>query len=384
MLQRPGRSALTALGTVLGVGTFVAILGLTATASSQIDSRFNALANTQVTIQDISHAQNEFATLAFPADADEVVEQLHGVEHAGVYWQVRLHQGDTVRSSPLQVASGTNPSVIAATPGVLIAAGVHLVQGRILNSWHDDSRQQVAVIGYGVASRLGITTLDLQPVVFIGEDPFTVVGIIDNVDRMAELLSSIVVPRSTALALWGPPADPGANMLISTRVGAAQQIAHEAPTALRPDHPEYFKTVAPPDPKTLRSNVASDLNQLFLLLAAISLVIGAVGIANTTLVAVMERTTEIGLRRSLGARGRHITSQFLSESATLGALGGLVGTSIGIITVVFVALGRHWTPVIAAGTLVAGPLIGLGIGVLAGIYPAWRAARIQPAEALRR
>lgn len=163
-------------------------------------------------------------------------------------------------------------------------------------------------------------------------------------------------------------------------VGAAD----EAPLALDPAHPDRFKSVPPPDPKTLRTTVGADLNQLFLLLAAVCLVIGAVGIANTTLVAVLERTGEIGLRRALGARGRHITGQFLAESAALGVLGGLVGTAAGALTVVSVAVARQWTPVVHPATLVAAPLIGLMTGLLAGAYPAWRASRVEPAEALRR
>jgi putative ABC transport system permease protein len=173
-------------------------------------------------------------------------------------------------------------------------------------------------------------------------------------------------------------------MLISTELGAARQIASEAALALDPAHPEHFKVVPPPEPKTLRGSVTSDLNQLFMLLAGICLVIGAVGIANTTLVAVLERTGEIGLRRALGARGRHITVQFLAESGALGALGGLVGTSLGTVTVVAMAVHREWTPVIHPATVVTAPLAGLATGVLAGLYPAWRASRIQPAEALRR
>lgn len=142
-------------------------------------------------------------------------------------------------------------------------------------------------------------------------------------------LLSVIIPSSTALAAYGPPVGQRASMLVETRLGAAQLVARQAPLALRPQEPQRFKAVAPPDPTTLRGGVAGDLNVLFLLLAAISLVIGAVGIANTTLVAVLERTAEIGLRRSLGARPVHIAGQFLTESAALGTLGGLVGTSLG-------------------------------------------------------
>lgn len=214
--------------------------------------------------------------------------------------------------------------------------------------------------------------------------PFTVTGIIEDTERKADLLLSVVVPRTTAEKIWGPPDGGSATMLVSTELGAAQQVARLAPTALRPDHPEYLKALPPPDPRMLRSSVGDDLNQLFMLLAGICLVIGAVGIANTTLVSVLERTGEIGLRRALGARARHITLQFLAESGVLGALGGLVGTSLGVVTVVGVAVARGWTPVVHPATAAVAPVIGLVTGVLAGLYPAWRASRVQPAEALRR
>ncbi|MEU6988786.1 ABC transporter permease [Streptomyces sp. NPDC046324] len=386
MIQRPGRSALTALGTVLGVGSFVAVLGLTATTSSQIDARFNALSATEVTVEDVARQQDEFAGPAFPADADARIERLNGVEHAGVFWPVRLAPDESVRASALAGPDGDQGGVdvVAASPGVLAAAGARLVEGRIYDAYASERGEPVAVVGEGVADRLGITTLETHPAIFIGGRPFTVTGIVAGTDRKADLLLSVVVPRTTAERVWGQPEDGGAQMLVSTELGAASQIAHEAATALRPDHPEYFKVVPPPDPKALRGDIGDDLNRLFLLLASICLVIGAVGIANTTLVAVLERTGEIGLRRALGARGRHITVQFLAESGALGALGGLVGTSLGVLTVVGVAVVRDWTPVIHPTTAAGAPAIGLVTGVVAGLYPAWRAARIEPAEALRR
>ncbi|MEU8841603.1 ABC transporter permease [Streptomyces roseus] len=384
ILQRPARSALTSLGTVLGVGALVAILGLTATASSQIDERFNALSATEVTVEDISEEGDGSSSLAFPAGADDRLGRLNGVLNAGVYWPVQLGGESTVQSAPIGQMSGAGQvQVIAASSGVLRAAEPTLTQGRIFDRWHDRAGLRVAVIGSGMASRLGITTLETQPAVFINGNAFTVVGIVDDVQRKSDLLLSVVVPPAAAEQLWGAPKG-DAKMLVATRLGAATQVASEAALALDPAHPERFKVIPPPDPRTLRSEVTGDLDQLFLVLAAICLFIGTIGIANTTLVAVLERTGEIGLRRALGARGRHITSQFLTESGALGILGGLIGTSLGVLTVVVVSLARDWTPVIHPATVAAAPAIGLLTGLAAGIYPAWRASRIQPVEALRR
>ncbi|MFF4370303.1 ABC transporter permease [Streptomyces sp. NPDC001594] len=388
MLRRPGRAVLTALGTVLGVGSFVAVLGLTATISSQIDGRFNVLTATEVTVEDIAVRQDEFAGPGFPADAEQRLRAVAGVRSAGVLWTVRLDPSTPVSALPPAGAggsrTGTGTTVVAASPGAVAALVPTLREGRLYDEFAERSRQRVVLIGSGVAERLGITTLATRPALYIGAEPFTVAGILADVERKPENLLSVLVPRATAQELWGPPEPGGAAVLIATELGAARQVADLAPLALRPDHPEYLKAVPPPDPRTLRSGVTSDLSALFLLLAGICLVIGAVGIANTTLVAVLERTAEIGLRRALGARGRHVSAQFLTESALLGALGGLVGASLGELTVVGVCLVRDWTPVIHPGTVAAAPLAGLGTGVLAGLYPAWRAARVEPAEALRR
>ncbi|WP_432068891.1 ABC transporter permease [Streptomyces sp. C10-9-1] len=386
MLQRPGRSALTALGTVLGIATFVAVLGLTATASSQIDSRFNALTATEVTVEDTGGDQAQYIANSFPKDAGSRIERLNGVEHAGVYWPVAVNGGSTVTGAPVGGADdGERAEIIAADPGVLRAAEPQLAQGRLFDAFHERRAEQVTVIGVGLADRLGISTLETQPAIFVNGHPLTVIGIIEDVKRRPDLLLSVIIPRGTAQAHWGPPGRSArAGMLISTRLGAAPQIAADAALAIDPAHPDRFKVTPPPDPRALRGSVTGDLDQLLLLLSAICLVIGAVGITNTTLVAVLERTGEIGLRRALGARRREITTQFLAESGTLGAVGGLVGSSLGTVSVLTVALVRDWTPVIDPAIALSAPLIGFITGLLAGLYPAARASRIQPAEALRR
>jgi putative ABC transport system permease protein len=172
-------------------------------------------------------------------------------------------------------------------------------------------------------------------------------------------------------------------MVIQTRLGAAPLIAKQAAPALRPDAPELINGIAPPDPRTLRDSVATDVNGLLLTLAAVAVVVGALGIANTTLVAILERTAEIGLRRSLGARPRHIAMQFLTEACLLGAFGGLIGASAGVLVVIVVSVLHDWTSIIDPRNVLPAPLVGAAIGLLAGIYPAIRASRIEPARAMR-
>lgn len=137
-------------------------------------------------------------------------------------------------------------------------------------------------------------------------------------------------------------------------------------------------------PSRLEDAVSGSLRDLFLVLAAVTLLIGAAGIANMTLVAVLQRTREIGLRRSLGARPKDVVVQFLAESAMLGLLGGLIGTALGNLVVIGTALANAWTALLDPWVTLGAPLLGAVTGLLAGLFPALRAARISPVEALRR
>jgi putative ABC transport system permease protein len=397
IVQRPGRAVLTMLGTVLGVGAFVAVLGLTATGAGQISHQFTVLEDTTVTVQDNGPANNVAPpgtnpAIGFPASADTIAGHINGVAAAGVWWPVSLPEGTNFTSSlALSATASQTVNLLAASPGAVRAMGLTMVAGSPLSTYENDTTQHVAMIDTGTATAVGISAARLpsHPAVFVNGIAYTVVGIYSSAQRVVSSESAMLIPEKTALADYGNPV-PGignqdeAQMVVATRIGAAQTVARQIAAAELPADPSRLVVTSPPNPQNLQAEVTGDLAGLFLILALISLLIGAVGIANTTLVAVLERTEEIGLRRAVGARPRHIAAQFLAESTALGTLGGLIGTCIGVGIVVIFAAAKNWTAVLNPAYTLPAPLIGSVVGLLAGAYPALRAARISPLAALRR
>jgi putative ABC transport system permease protein len=395
-VQRPGRSGLTMLGTVLGVGAFVAVLGLTATGAGQISHQFSVLEDTTVSVADNGPANNVAApgtnpAIGFPADADAIADHINGVTAAGVWWPVALPEGTNFAASlALSATASQTVTLLAASPGAVAAMDLVMVAGSPLSAYENDTAQHVAMLDSGTAATIGISPARLpsHPAVFVDGIAYTVVGIYSSAQRVASGGSGMLIPDNTALADYGNP-QPGigtqeeAQMVIATRTGAAQAVSRQIAAAELPADPHRLVVTAPPSPLKLQGEVNGDLAGLFLILALISLLIGAVGIANTTLVAVLERTGEIGVRRAVGARPRHIAAQFLAESTALGTLGGLIGTCIGVGIVVIFAAAQDWTALLNPYYTLPAPLIGSVVGLLAGAYPALRAARTSPLAALR-
>ena len=396
IVQRPGRSVLTMLGTVLGVGAFVAVLGLTATGAGQISHQFTILEDTTVTVEDNGPANNTAPPntnppIGFPPNAGQIAGHIDGVTAAGVWWPVPLPANAAFTASlALGAPSDQTVNLLAASPGAITAMGLTMTAGTPLSAYENNTAQHVALIDTATAATLGISPARLaaHPAIFADGIAYTVIGIYSTAQRVVTSETAMLIPENTALADYGNP-QPGignqneAQMIIATRTGAAQTVAKQIAAALLPTDPSRLVVTSPPNPQNLQSQVTGDLAGLFLILAAISLLIGAVGIANTTLVAVLERTEEIGLRRAVGARPRHIAAQFLAESTTLGTLGGLVGTCTGVAIVITFAATKNWTAILNPAYTLPAPLIGTTVGLLAGAYPAIRAARTSPLTALR-
>jgi macrolide transport system ATP-binding/permease protein len=383
MFARPVRMMLTVLGVVIGLTALVATIGLTRTAGNRIISQFDQLAATELFVSARPGRTGIIDPKAIPWDAPTRLRRLNGVVAAGTMSEIDI--GDMlVTSSPVKdplKQTAFKLSVHAASPELFRAVKADMKTGRLPDLGHSSRADRVAVLGPDAARRLGVLDLGQLPAISIGDHLYLVVGILRDVGRKPELLGSVIIPEGTARQDFGL-VGPG-TVVIETRIGAAYLIADQTPPALRPDDPRILRVEVPLEPKRVRDEVQSDVNVMLLLLGGLSLVVGAIGIANITLVSVMERTGEIGLRRAIGATRGHIAAQFLFESASMGVIGGILGASLAVMIVVGVSAYQLWTPVLDPAAPLLAPLIGGAIGLLSGAYPAMRAARLEPVEALR-
>ena len=382
MFARPGRMVLTVLGIVIGLTALVATLGLSRTANNRIISQFDELAATEIFVTGKA-TLGGVDPYAIPWDAPERLARLNGVAAAGNVSEVDV--GNVlVSSSPIkdpQSQTAFNLAVKAASPGLFTAVRAELASGRFPDLGHSLRADRVAVLGPNAALRLGIVQLEPLPAIAIGDNLYLVIGVLSDVARQPDLLGAVILPEGTArqdFGLIGPEI-----VVIETKIGATGLIAQQAALALRPDNPAALKLDRAPEPQRVRDAVQSDLNVMFLLLGGLSLIVGAIGIGNITLVSVIERTGEIGLRRAIGATRQHIAIQFLLESTSLGVIGGILGASLGILAVVAVSAYQVWTPVLDPVAPFLAPLVGGAIGLVSGTYPAIRAARLEPVEAFR-
>jgi putative ABC transport system permease protein len=378
------RSALTTLGTVLGITTLVITIGVASTAGNQIVGRFDALTATSVTVVVPPPPPSADPHPLVDWSGVDAVSRLAGVESVAALANseatamVQVRANDVV--APGQVV-GQTMAVVAASPSLPAAVRGTMTAGRFFDAGNTARHDRVAVLGDQAAKLLGIGGIQDSPAVFFQGQSYTVIGILGGIKREQQLSTSVILPPTTAQDRLGLGAV--TRVLINTALGAAQQVSRQAPIALAPGAQDSLNVTAPPDLTKARKGVQGDVNGLFLVLGLVSLVVGAIGIANVTLVTVMERVGEIGLRRALGASRRQVAGQFLVESTTIGLLGGVIGAALGMVIVVSVSATKDWTPVLDIRLAFGAPVVGALVGLLAGLYPSLRASRMEPVDALR-
>jgi putative ABC transport system permease protein len=271
-------------------------------------------------------------------------------------------------------------SVQAASLGLPVTVGAIVAAGEYLNA--ATAREPVAVLGYAAAQRLGIDRLYPGERIWLGGMWFYLAGILNSATLAPEIDSSVLVGFPAAKRYLGFDGHPTTIYVrsVTSQTAAVQSVL--AATA-NPEAPNEVQVSQPSAALTARADAQGALNSLFLGLGAVSLLVGAVGVANIMLIGVLERRSEIGLRRALGATKRNIRTQFLSEAILLALIGGAVGVTAGAASTAVYAFTKHWTVVVPTTAWAGGLAAAILIGAIAGLLPAVRAARMSPTEALR-
>jgi putative ABC transport system permease protein len=369
------RAALSALGIAIGVGAMVAVLGLSASSQAGLLAEIDRLGTNLLTVENGESLSGDKAEL--PVSAPGMIGRIRKVERVAATAGLSA----AVYRSPLIPSIQTSGlQVQAASVDLLPAVGTTVAQGRYLNA--ATAREPVAVLGARAADRLGIDRVFPGERVWLGGQWFYVVGILRPAALASEIDRSVLVGFGAAKRHLGFDGHPTQVYVRAhtTAVAAVQSLLGETAD---PEHPEQVDVSQPSAALEARAKAKSALTGLFLGLGAVALLVGGVGVANIMVISVLERRGEIGLRRALGARRSQIRSQFLSEALLLSMLGGAAGVLLGALATAIYASTRGWAIVIPALGWAGGLGAALGIGAIAGLLPALRAARLSPTEALR-
>jgi putative ABC transport system permease protein len=369
------RAGLSALGIAIGVAAIVAVLGLSASSQARLLGQIDRLGTNLLTVTNGQGLTGKTAEL--PLLAPAMIARVYPVTTVAETAKVT---GGIYRS-PLVPAGDTNAlSLQAASLNLLAALGVEVVQGRYLNA--ATATEPVAVLGSAAAQRLGIDRLYPGERIWLADQWFYLVGILGPAELTPEIESSVLVgfPAAERYLASNGHANTVYVRAQDEQVAAVRSVL--AQTA-DPQAPNEVDVSQPSAALVARADAKSALNGLFLGLGAVALLVGAVGVANIMVISVLERRSEIGLRRSLGATRGQIRTQFLSEAILLALGGGAAGIGIGALATALYAATKGWEVVIPTTAWAGGFAAALLIGALAGLLPAIRAARLSPADALR-
>jgi putative ABC transport system permease protein len=369
------RAGLSALGIAIGVAAIVAVLGLSSSSQAGLLSQIDRLGTNLLTVTNGQGLTGKTAELPFSAPA--MIARIDPVTSVAETAKITA----SVYRTPLIPAIDTNAlTVQAASVNLLTALGVKVAEGSYLNA--ATATEPVAVLGSAAAERLGIDHIYAGERIWVDDQWFYLAGILGPAVLTPEIEASVLVGFPAAEKYLA--ANGHANTVYvraqNEQVAAVQSVL--AQTA-NPEAPNEVNVSQPSNTLVARADAKSALNGLFLGLGAVALLVGAVGVANIMVISVLERRSEIGLRRALGATRGQIRTQFLSEAILLALGGGAVGVALGALATALYATTKGWAIVIPSSAWAGGFGAALLIGAVAGLLPAIRAARLSPADALR-
>jgi putative ABC transport system permease protein len=371
------RAALSALGITIGIASMVAVLGLSNSSRSALLAQLDKLGTNLLQVQAASGIGLGNAQL--PATAKPMIGRIDGVQHVSAVANVsaNVYRTDKIPSDR------TNGITVKAVDTDLVSTlNGSLASGRFLNGATE--QYPVAVLGSVAAQRLGITDVSAQPRIWLGNQWFAVSGVLNTLTLSADLDRSAMVGFDAATNYLGAQAGlPASVLYVRTDPNKVDAVTNVLPAMANPANPDQVSASRPSDVLAARNAANSAFTSLFLGLGAVALLVGGVGIANVMVISVLERRSEIGLRRALGAARRHVGIQFLGEALILAIVGGVAGVLLGSgVTAIYAHL-RGWSVLIPPVAIGGGIGAALVIGAVAGLYPAVRAARLSPTEALR-
>jgi putative ABC transport system permease protein len=373
---RPLRAVLSALGIAVGIGAMVAVVGISASSRAEIDQQLRELGTNLLTVEPGEELLSG-APAKLPAESVDMVARVGpvmSVSAVGTVDGAFVYRNDQIDEL---VTNGI--STLAARPDLLDAVGGEVASGR----WLDDALADfpTVVLGATTAERLGISQTDGSVAVWLGDEWFTVVGILAPAPLAPELDSAALVGWPIAEDVLGFDGAP-TRLYERSPEATVEDVRAVLPATANPENPEEVTVSRPSDALAAQAAANETLTTLLLALGGVALLVGGIGVANTMVIAVLERRSEIGLRRALGATRAHIRIQFLAESVLLAGLGGIGGAVLGgTVTAVFAAT-RDWPFALPLWVLAGAAALTILVGALAGAYPAARAARMSPTSAL--